>query len=146
VSARAAVAGVNRSTGGEARYTCHGTLGQLHRLQVTELARLRGRHECGAEPVSHEFGDRGETGRNLVPRGGLASGTTEGVVHEPAQPELGRPYDIHSYADVSAILADNGFRVIVPYLRGFGSTRCLSKDTVRNGQRALPVLLRHRSL
>ncbi len=48
----------------------------------------------------------------------------------------GWPYDIHSYADVSAILADNGFRVIVPYLRGFGSTRFLSKDTVRNGQQA----------
>ena len=48
----------------------------------------------------------------------------------------GWPYDIHSYADVSALLADNGFRVIVPYARGFGSTRFLSADTVRNGQQA----------
>jgi pimeloyl-ACP methyl ester carboxylesterase len=48
----------------------------------------------------------------------------------------GWPYDIHSYADVSAILAEQGFRVIVPYLRGFGSTRFLSSDTFRNGQQA----------
>ena len=48
----------------------------------------------------------------------------------------GWPYDIHSYADVSAILAGQGFRVIVPYLRGFGSTRFLSTDTFRNGQQA----------
>lgn len=48
----------------------------------------------------------------------------------------GWPYDIHSYADVSAILAAQGFRVIVPHLRGFGTTRFLSPDTVRNGQQA----------
>ncbi len=48
----------------------------------------------------------------------------------------GWPYDIHSYADVSAILAAQGFRVIVPYLRGFGTTRFLSAATVRNGQQA----------
>ncbi len=48
----------------------------------------------------------------------------------------GWPYDIHSYADVSAILADNGFRVIIPHLRGFGSTRFRSAGAVRNGQQA----------
>jgi len=48
----------------------------------------------------------------------------------------GWPYDIHSYADVSAILAAQGFRVIVPYLRGFGTTRFRSADTARNGQQA----------
>jgi pimeloyl-ACP methyl ester carboxylesterase len=48
----------------------------------------------------------------------------------------GWPYDIHSYADVTAILAAQGFRVIVPYARGFGTTRFRSKDTVRNGQQA----------
>ena len=48
----------------------------------------------------------------------------------------GWPYDIHSYADVTAILAAQGFRVIVPYLRGFGTTRFRSADTVRNGQQA----------
>lgn len=48
----------------------------------------------------------------------------------------GWPYDIHSYADASALLAEQGFRVIVPYLRGFGSTRFRSANTVRNGQQA----------
>ena len=48
----------------------------------------------------------------------------------------GWPYDIHSYADTSAILAAQGFRVIVPYLRGFGTTTFRSPDTMRNGQQA----------
>ncbi|WP_454818250.1 alpha/beta fold hydrolase [Labrys neptuniae] len=48
----------------------------------------------------------------------------------------GWPYDIHSYADVAPILAAAGYRVIVPYLRGYGSTRFLSAETPRNGQQA----------
>jgi pimeloyl-ACP methyl ester carboxylesterase len=48
----------------------------------------------------------------------------------------GWPYDIHSYVDVAPMLAERGFRVIVPYLRGFGSTSFLSDTTVRNGQQA----------
>ena len=46
----------------------------------------------------------------------------------------GWPYDIYSYAEVAPVLAEAGYRVIVPYLRGYGSTRFLSSDTVRNGQ------------
>ncbi|MFX1765705.1 alpha/beta hydrolase [Paraburkholderia sp. A1RI-2L] len=48
----------------------------------------------------------------------------------------GWPYDIHSYAEVAPLLAGAGYRVIVPYLRGYGSTRFLSADTPRNGQQA----------
>ncbi|UTA53333.1 alpha/beta hydrolase [Lysobacter soli] len=48
----------------------------------------------------------------------------------------GWPYDIHSYADVVPLLASAGYRVIVPHLRGYGSTRFLSADTPRNGQPA----------
>jgi pimeloyl-ACP methyl ester carboxylesterase len=48
----------------------------------------------------------------------------------------GWPYDIHSYADVAPRLAAAGYRVIVPYLRGYGTTRFLSAETVRNGQPA----------
>lgn len=48
----------------------------------------------------------------------------------------GWPYDIHSYVDVAPILAKAGYRVIVPYLRGYGSTRFLSAETARNGQQA----------
>ncbi|MBR1287598.1 alpha/beta hydrolase [Bradyrhizobium sp. AUGA SZCCT0177] len=46
----------------------------------------------------------------------------------------GWPYDIHAFVDVAPILASAGFRVIVPHLRGYGSTRFLSSDTLRNGQ------------
>jgi len=48
----------------------------------------------------------------------------------------GWPYDIHSYNEVVPILVSKGYRVITPYLRGFGTTRFLSKDTFRNGQQA----------
>ena len=48
----------------------------------------------------------------------------------------GWPYDIHSFVDVVPLLASAGYRVIVPYLRGFGTTSFLSSDTVRNGQQA----------
>ena len=46
----------------------------------------------------------------------------------------GWPYDIHSFVDVAPVLAEAGYRVIVPYLRGYGTTRFLSSETVRNGQ------------
>jgi pimeloyl-ACP methyl ester carboxylesterase len=46
----------------------------------------------------------------------------------------GWPYDIHSYVDVAPWLGSAGYRVIVPYLRGYGTTRFLSSETVRNGQ------------
>ena len=48
----------------------------------------------------------------------------------------GWPYDIHSYVDVAPVLAAAGHRVIIPYLRGYGTTRFLSSDTVRNGQQS----------
>jgi len=46
----------------------------------------------------------------------------------------GWPYDIYSFVDVAPILASGGYRVIVPYLRGYGTTRFLSTETFRNGQ------------
>jgi pimeloyl-ACP methyl ester carboxylesterase len=49
----------------------------------------------------------------------------------------GWPYDIYSFAEVTPILTAAGYRVIVPYLRGYGSTRFLSADTPRNGQQSV---------
>ena len=46
----------------------------------------------------------------------------------------GWPYDIHSFVDVAPLLASAGYRVIIPYLRGYGTTRFLSSAAVRNGQ------------
>ncbi|MDQ0323921.1 pimeloyl-ACP methyl ester carboxylesterase [Pararhizobium capsulatum DSM 1112] len=60
---------------------------------------------------------------------GPADGAVVLLVH-------GWPYDIYSYVDVTPMLAEAGYRVIVPYLRGYGTTRFLSGDTPRNGQQA----------
>jgi len=55
---------------------------------------------------------------------------------EPVLLLHGWPYDIHAFVDVAPLLASAGYRVIVPYLRGYGTTRFLSDATVRNGQPA----------
>jgi pimeloyl-ACP methyl ester carboxylesterase len=61
---------------------------------------------------------------------GPASGTPVILLH-------GWPYDIHSYAEVAPVLAAKGYRVVIPYLRGYGTTRFLSDTTVRNGEQAV---------
>jgi pimeloyl-ACP methyl ester carboxylesterase len=58
---------------------------------------------------------------------GLADGSPVILLH-------GWPYDIHSFVDVTPLLASAGHHVIVPFLRGYGSTHFLSNNTVRNGQ------------
>ena len=60
---------------------------------------------------------------------GPATGTPVLLLH-------GWPYDIHTYADVAPLLAKAGYRMITPYLRGYGATRFLSETTPRNGQQA----------
>ena len=60
---------------------------------------------------------------------GPASGRAVMLLH-------GWPYDVHAFDDVAPRLAAAGYRVIVPYVRGYGPTRFLSADTVRNGQPA----------
>jgi pimeloyl-ACP methyl ester carboxylesterase len=63
--------------------------------------------------------------------------TEEGPSSGPAVILLhGWPYDIHAFAEVGPLLADAGYRVLVPYLRGYGSTRFLSDETPRNGQQS----------
>src|SRR5262245_4811426 len=65
----------------------------------------------------------------------------EGPSNGPAVVLLhGWPYDIHSYVDVAPLLVSSGYRVIVPYLRGYGATRFLSNDTFRNGQQSVVAL------
>jgi pimeloyl-ACP methyl ester carboxylesterase len=49
----------------------------------------------------------------------------------------GWPYDIYSYADAAPLLASLGYRVIVPYLRGYGATRFISDATFRNGEQLI---------
>jgi pimeloyl-ACP methyl ester carboxylesterase len=64
---------------------------------------------------------------------GLANGPAVVLLH-------GWPYDIHSYVDVAPLLAKAGYRVIIPYLRGYGTTRFLSAETMRNGEQAAVAL------
>jgi pimeloyl-ACP methyl ester carboxylesterase len=52
----------------------------------------------------------------------------------------GWPYDIYSFVDVTPLLASAGYRVIVPYLRGYGTTNFLSSATMRNGQQMAVAL------
>src|SRR5215203_467596 len=52
----------------------------------------------------------------------------------------GWPYDIHSYVDVVPLLAEAGYRAIVPHLRGYGTTRFLTSETFRNGQQSVVAL------
>jgi len=52
----------------------------------------------------------------------------------------GWPYDIHSYDEVAPLLAAQGYRVIVPYLRGYGTTHFLSEETFRNGEQVVLAL------
>ena len=73
-----------------------------------------------------------------IDTGVLSTGYAEaGPADGPAVILLhGWPYDIHSYVDVAPLLASAGYRVIVPYVRGCGTTRFLSDATFRNGQQS----------
>ena len=64
---------------------------------------------------------------------GPANGTAVILLH-------GWPYDVYSYVDVAPLLASAGYHVIVPYLRGYGTTRFLSDDTMRNAQQSAVAL------
>ena len=82
-----------------------------------------------AKPAS--FGPLKQIDAGLLNVGYVEAGPADG----PAVILLhGWPYDIYSYADVTPLLAAAGYRVIVPYLRGYGTTRFLSSETFRNGQ------------
>ena len=80
-------------------------------------------------PVS--FREVKQIGAGLLDVGYAEAGPANG---QPVILLHGWPYDIHSYVNVTPLLEAKGYRVIVPYLRGYGTTRFLSADTIRNGQ------------
>lgn len=89
---------------------------------------------AGPPPApTHELGPVKQVEAGELSIGYVEAGPADG---QPVILLHGWPYDIHSYADVSALLSAQGYRVIVPHLRGFGSTRFLSDSTFRNGQQA----------
>jgi pimeloyl-ACP methyl ester carboxylesterase len=87
------------------------------------------------KPGTHtSFAPLKQVGAGLLNVGYAEAGPADG----PAVILLhGWPYDIYSFVDVTPLLAQAGYRVIVPYLRGYGTTRFLSSDTVRNGQQSV---------
>jgi pimeloyl-ACP methyl ester carboxylesterase len=87
--------------------------------------------------TSTSFGPLKQIDAGLLNVGYAEAGPTDG----PAVILLhGWPYDIHSFVDVAPLVASAGYRVIVPYLRGYGSTHFLSDETVRNGQQSVVAL------
>jgi pimeloyl-ACP methyl ester carboxylesterase len=90
-----------------------------------------------SEEMNHSFGSLKQIDAGVLNVGYAEAGPTDG----PAVILLhGWPYDIHSYVDVASLLAEAGYRAIVPYLRGYGTTRFLSSETLRNGQQSVLAL------
>jgi pimeloyl-ACP methyl ester carboxylesterase len=88
-------------------------------------------NQAGAAGTSVSLGPLRQVGAGVLNVGYAESGPEDG----PAVILLhGWPYDINAFADVAPLLAAKGYRVIVPHLRGYGTTRFLSDATLRNGQ------------
>jgi pimeloyl-ACP methyl ester carboxylesterase len=84
-------------------------------------------------PTGVDFGELKQVDAGVLNVGYVEAGPADG----PAVLLLhGWPYDIHAYAEVTPALASAGYRVIVPYLRGYGTTSFRSDSTPRNGQHA----------
>jgi len=86
-----------------------------------------------ARAAESSFGPLKQINAGLLRVGYAEAGPAKGA---PVILLHGWPYDIHMYVDVAPLLAASGYRVIVPYLRGYGTTRFLSGETPRNGQQA----------
>ena len=89
--------------------------------------------QCSKQGTNMSFGPVKQINAGVLNVGYAEAGPTKG----PAVILLhGWPYDIHTYVDVAPVLAAKGYRTIVPYLRGYGTTRFLSSETSRNGQQS----------
>ncbi len=103
-------------------------------------------HEDGTVPTTantaasaknNSFGSIKQINAGLLNVGYAEAGPADGPAVILLQ---GWPYDIYSYVDVAPLLASAGYKVIVPYLRGYGTTRFLSSETFRNGQQSVVAL------
>jgi pimeloyl-ACP methyl ester carboxylesterase len=96
-----------------------------------------GPSSAGSSPQPATFGPVKQINADELNIGYAEAGPADGPV---AMLLHGWPYDINSFVDVAPLLAQCGYRVIVPYLRGYGTTTFLSADTFRNGQPARVAL------
>ena len=108
-------------------------------LDVSSLVEAQSGTAQGSKPPATKAG----TSNSFAPLRQVDAGVLNvayaeaGPVDGPAVLLLhGWPYDIYSFVDVTPLLASAGYRVIVPYARGYGPTRFLSSTTVRNGEQA----------
>ncbi|WP_244788093.1 alpha/beta fold hydrolase [Cupriavidus pauculus] len=104
-----------------------GALTSAHAQSVAKAAPL-----APVKPGTHSsFGTIKQVRAGVLDVGYAELGPADGPV---ALLLHGWPYDIHAFVDVAPLLAQRGYRVIVPHLRGYGTTTFLSPDTMRNGQ------------
>ncbi|MEQ1953827.1 alpha/beta hydrolase [Mesorhizobium sp. CN2-181] len=129
----------------------------MNSFNVSDRIDERRRHILGAAAIGLAFAEFGLAPPAQATSGGPTSATANGfgpikqvdagllnvgyAEEGPADgaPVIllhGWPYDIHTYADVAHFLAAEGFRVIVPHLRGYGTTRFLLDQTMRDGQQS----------
>src|SRR5450631_1202565 len=103
---------------------------QASKAKPVDLPRIK--------PGTHtSFGTLKQIDAGVLNVGYAAAGPSDG----PAVILLhGWPYDIYSYVDVAPLLASAGYRVVVPYLRGYGTTSFLLSTTMRNGQQSAVAL------
>tara|TARA_R110000868_G_scaffold822_1_gene6096 strand:- start:20557 stop:21603 length:1047 start_codon:yes stop_codon:yes gene_type:complete len=98
---------------------------------ITQITAQSKNQQAKEIEVSNSLGTLKQINAGLLNVGYTEAGPSNGkaviLLH-------GWPYDIHSYNEVVPILVSKGYRVITPYVRGFGTTRFLSKNTFRNGQ------------
>jgi pimeloyl-ACP methyl ester carboxylesterase len=90
-----------------------------------------------AEPKNTEFPPLKQVDAGVLNVGYAEVGPAAG---KPVVLLHGWPYDIHSFVEVAPLLAAKGYRVVVPYLRGYGTTRFRSADILRNGQQGAVAL------
>ena len=116
-----------------------GSISQSRRRLIGASAALIAGAQLGRVRAASEssFGTLKEINAGVLNVGYAEAGPASG---KPVILLHGWPYDIHTYVDVAPPLAKAGYRVIVPYLRGYGSTRFLSSDTPRNAQQAAVAL------
>lgn len=118
----------------------HGDHGRRNWLELAAAAVVAGHlshvHAAGVSAVqaAPSFGPLRHINAGPLAVGYVEAGPAEG---QPVILLHGWPYDIHAFEEVSPLLAAAGFRVIAPYLRGYGATRFLSDATPRNGQQAV---------
>ncbi len=105
--------------------------------QLGAVDTVQAQSSAASPAASASFASIKQIDAGLLNVGYAEAGPANG---EPVVLLHGWPYDIHSFVEVTPLLAAAGYHVIVPYLRGYGTTRFLSNDTFRNAQQSVVAL------